>query len=275
MARRRPSKPNAKAEPGARPAGALVDVLSPSVRGARALWASGRVGEGIDAFERAIRQEPDNVQAYVVAARSYAERFDFERMDRTLEALVRRAPDHPGVHHYVAETYGLLRLPDRALASFERAAALNGAGPPTWMELASLYERAHRLEEAQEMIERAVRARYEFPLVWLVRGRIERRRKQAQKAEATFRELIARAGADSEWACQAWGELALMKDGQGDFAGAIEAIEQCKRAQRAREAPHWAASERVHAVMRQMIAAISREDLQRWRDAAAGMAAQR
>ena len=238
-------------------------------------WASGRVGEGIDAFERAIRQEPDNVQAYVVAARSYAERFDFERMDRTLEALVRRAPDHPGVHHYVAETYGLLRLPDRALAGFERAAALTGAGPPTWMELASLYERAHRLDEARELIERTVRSGYDFPLAWLVRGRIERRQKRTDQAEATFRALVARAGEASEWACQAWGELALMKDAQGDFAGAIEAIEQCKRSQRSREAPHWAASEKVHALMREMVSRISREDFRRWRDASAGTPEQR
>jgi hypothetical protein len=125
------------------------------------------------------------------------------------------------------------------------------------------------------MIERTVRAGYDFPLVWLVRGRIERRQKQTDQAEAAFRALIARAGADSEWACQAWGELALMKDAQGDFAGAIEAIEQCKRSQRLREAPHWAASEKVHAVMREMISTITRTDLQRWRDAAAGMAPQR
>jgi tetratricopeptide (TPR) repeat protein len=253
----------------------MVDLLSQSVQNARALWASGRLGDGADAFEKAIRQEPDNVQAYIVAARSYAERFDFDRMDRTLEALVGRAPNHPGVHHYVAETYGLLRLPDRALASFERAAAQSGAGPPTWMELASLYERSHRLDQAAEMIERTVRSGYDFPLVWLVRGRIERRQKQTDQAEATFRALIARAGADSEWACQAWGELALMKDGQGDFAGAIEAIEQCKRSQRLREAPHWAASEKVHAVMREMVSTINRDDLRKWRDAAAGMAPQR
>jgi tetratricopeptide (TPR) repeat protein len=253
----------------------VVDVLSASVRNARALWASGRIVEGIDAFEKAIRQEPDNVQAYIVAARSYAERFDFDRMDRTLDALLRRAPNHPGVHHYVAETYGLLRLPDRALASFERAAALTGAGPPTWMELASLYERAHRLDEARDMIERTVRSGYDFPLLWLVRGRIERRQKQTDQAEATFRELIARAGAASEWACQAWGELALMKDAQEDFAGAIEAIEQCKRSQRQREAPHRAASEKVHALMREMVSQVRREDFQCWRDASAGMAPQR
>ena len=41
--------------------------------------------------------------------------------------------------------------------------------------------------------------------------------------------------ADSEWACQAWGELALMKDEAGDFDGAIEAIERCKQVQRLHE----------------------------------------
>jgi tetratricopeptide (TPR) repeat protein len=196
-------------------------------------------------------------------------------MDRTLAALVQRAPNHPGVHHYVAETYGLLRLPDRALAAFERAAALEGAGPPTWTELASLYERSHRLDEARDLIERTVRSGYDFPLLWLVRGRIERRQKQTDQAEATFRALVARAGAGSEWACQAWGELALMKDGQGDFDGAIEAIEQCKRSQRLREAPHRAASEKVHALMREMVSRLTHEDFRRWRDATAGMAPQR
>ena len=253
---------------------AMVDLLSPSIKAARALWTAGKLGAAADAFEKAIRHEPNNVQAYIVAARSYAEHFDFQRMDHALAALVQQAPHHPGVHHYVAETYGMLKLPDRALASYERAAALDGAGPPTWMELASLYERGHRLDEAGEMIERTVRAGFDFPLVWLIRGRIERRQKRPDQAQATFRALIDRAG-ESEWSAQAWGELALMKDAQGDFAGAIEAIEQCKRLQRSREARHWEASEKVHAVMRQMIASISRDDLLRWRDAAAGLPPQR
>src|SRR5688572_11679311 len=243
------------------PAAPLVDVASRRVQAARALWTAGRLDEGAAAFAEAIRHEPDNVQAYITAARSYAERFEFGGMDRALDALVRRAPNHPGVHHYVAETYGLLRLPDRALAGFERAAVLEGAGPPTWMELASLYERAHRLDEARELIERTVRSGYDFPLVSLVRGRIERRQGQTDRAEATFRALVTRAGEGSEWACQAWGELALMKDAQGDFAGAIEAIENCKRSQRSREAPHWAASEKAHALLREMVAKITREDL--------------
>ena len=61
----------------------------------------------------------------------------------------------------------------------------------------------------------------------LVRGRIQRRQKRLDEAEATFLSpSIEKVPEDSEWACQAWGELALMRDTRGDFDGAVEAIER-------------------------------------------------
>ena len=207
-----------------------------------------------------------------MAARTFAEKFDFSRMEETFEQLVRRAPRHPGVHHYIGETFVLLKLPKRAIASFEQAAALPGAGPPTWMELASLYERAHRLDEAEELIERTVRTDFNMPLVSLVRGRIQRRQKHLEAAEATFRALIERIGDDSPLACEAWSEIALMKDQAGDWEGAILAIERCKQVQRANEEPHWKLSETVHDRMRDLIAAVTREDFRRWRDESAHLA---
>ena len=148
----------------------MIDTPSKWLQAARSLWNEGRHADGLCLFEEAIRQEPNNVRTYVLAARAYAEKFEFERMDETHDKLIQRAPRHPGVHHYVGETFGLLKLPDRAIASYERAAQLPGAGAPTWMELASLYERAHRLDEAESMIERTVQAGFDLPLVWLVRG---------------------------------------------------------------------------------------------------------
>ena len=137
------------------------------------------------------------------------------------------------------------------------------------MELATLYEQSHRLDEAEELIERAERAGFKSPMVALVRGRIQQRQKHHEQAEATFRGLIERVPEDSEWACQAWSELALMRDRQGDFAGAVEAMERCKRIQRLHEAPHWKASEEVHLQMRELMETVSREDFRRWREEAA------
>jgi len=245
---------------------ALVDQPSPHLREASRVWQSGRHTEALGLFEEAIRHEPSNVQTYVATARAYADKFCFGRMEQTHQRLVRRSPQHPGIHHYIGETFGILKLPERAIASYERAAQLPGAGPPTWMELASLYERAHRLDEAEELIERTVRSGYDIPLVALVRGRIQRRQKRLIEAEATFRSLIRRINADSAWACQAWGELALMKDVEGDWDAAIDAIDHCKRVQKAHEQPFWDMSQRIHARMREMVAAVTRNDLRRWRD---------
>jgi tetratricopeptide (TPR) repeat protein len=230
------------------------------------LWNKGERTEALRLFDEAVRQEPDNVQVYVMAARAYAEKFDFDHMDAIHEKLVRREPRHPGVHHYIGETLALLKLPERATESYQRAARLPGAGPPTWMELASLMERAHRLDEAEELIERTVAADYSFPVVSLVRGRIQRRQKRSEEAEATFRGLLARIPADTDLACQTWAELALMKDAEGDYDGAIKAIDECKRVQMAHEEPHWKASELAHELMYGMARAVTRDDVRRWRN---------
>jgi tetratricopeptide (TPR) repeat protein len=183
-----------------------------------------------------------------------------------LEKLVRRAPKHPGTHHYVGEIYSLIKLPERAVASFEASARLPLAGPPTWLELARLYERAHRLDEAEELIERTVKSGYDLPAVSFVRGQIQRRQNRLEEAEATFRTLISRLPDDAELACQVWGELAQMRDRAGDWDGAIEAIERCKRVQKRHEASHWNASENLQAQIRVLLADITRGDFRRWRD---------
>jgi tetratricopeptide (TPR) repeat protein len=134
------------------------------------------------------------------------------------------------------------------------------------MELASLYERAHRLDEAEELIERTVRSRYQLPIVSLVRGRIQRRQKRLEDAEATFLSIIQHVPQDSEWACQAWSELALMRDSRGDYDGAAEAISRCKQAQKLREGPYLKASEKMQEQIRELVAAISRDRFRRWRD---------
>ncbi|HEX6963721.1 MAG TPA: sulfotransferase, partial [Lacipirellula sp.] len=261
--RREPSR--SRRQPSA---DAMVDQPSQALNAAARMWQAGRQSDATAMFDATMRQEANNVQAYIVPARAYGQRYQFERMEQTLDALVRRAPGDPGVHHYVAETYGALRLPLRATRCYEIAAALPGAGPPTWMELASLYERGHRLDEAEQLIERAVASGYDLPLVWLVRGRIARRQMRLADAESSFRTVIERAGARASWSCEAWGELALMKDAQGDYDGAADAIEQCKRLQRSHRAAHQTVSEAGAKFFREFVESLSKDDFRRWRDEA-------
>lgn len=244
----------------------MVDMPSRHLQAAQALFNEGRYDDAIELFKDAIGREPDNVRTYVLLARAYAERCDFARMELIHERLIQRAPRHPGVHHYIGETFGLLKLPGRAIAAYQKSAHLPGGGPPTWMELASLYERAHRLEEAEELIERTVRSGYSVPLVSLVRGRIQRRKKCFDEAESSYLAAIRQAREGSDWVAQGWSEIALMRDSRGDFDGAMEAMERCKHVLKQRELPHLKASESVHAQIRLMVADISRDHFRRWRD---------
>ena len=119
----------------------LTDSYSPPLQAAHKLWDMGRQSDAIRLYTDAIRSEPDNVRAYVMAARAYAQRFNFEDMERIHKLLLDRAPQSCLAHHHVGETFGLLKLPGRAMESFLQAVQLPGAGPPTWFELARLHER--------------------------------------------------------------------------------------------------------------------------------------
>ncbi len=244
---------------------ALVHVASPRVTAAQSLWREGRYDDALALFDEALRQEANNAQAYFAAARAHGEMFDFGRMDGLHDRLIARAPRQPGVHHYIAENLSALKLSKRAIASYESALEVPGVGPLTWTELASLYERTHQLEEAEELVDRAVRVGFDEPRVHFVRGRILRRQGQFNDAEAIFRNLGEMLPAESDLACRAWGEVALMWDKAGDFQRAVGAIERCKQGQQAHSEPVWQLSNRMQLAMQELLVAFTSEDLRRWR----------
>lgn len=244
----------------------LIDAPSRQLDAAQQLFREGRQADSLELFNGTIRQEPNNVRAYVMTARAYAEQFQFDRMEAVYEKLVRRAPNHPGVHHYIGETYSQLKLPTKARASYERAGNLPGADAPTWLELASLCEQAHDLDTASELIQRTIRSGYDLPMVSLVQAKIVRRQGEADRAESILHTMIQKYPNAPQWICQAWGELALMKDKQGDYEGAIEAIENCKRLQREIEVPILKGSEKSLDRLSLLIDQISATELDRWRE---------
>ena len=202
MAKRKRSKPARRRRPASGAQPGLIDVPTRQLQAAQRLFGEGRHSDALKLFKQAVREQPENVRAWVLAGRAHAELFRFDDMEALHRELVAHAPSHPGVHHYLGETYNLLKLPDRAQRCFEKAAGLPGALPATWMELASLYESSHRLDEARELIERTVHAGFDLPLVWLVRGRIQRREGEVEQAETSFSRLIGKTP-DAQWTCQA------------------------------------------------------------------------
>ncbi len=148
----------------------MVDVVSPALRVARTAWMKGRYDEALQLFETTVRSEPRNVRACVDAARAYASRYDFPRMERFLDRLRNLSSSHPGGYHLIGDTYVRLKLFPQAIAAYEQATSLPGALPVTWVELASLYERTHCLEAAREAVERALQLEPHLPMARFVQA---------------------------------------------------------------------------------------------------------
>jgi Tfp pilus assembly protein PilF len=255
-----------------KPSQALHDTLTPGLRMALAQKDHGNRRQALQRFDDAVRLDPSNVRAYVLAARAHAEANQLDRMEEILAQLVRRAPpEDAGVHHYVGEVYARADLPDKAIDSYERACTLPNVQPGTWVELASMYERSHRLEEAWDLIQRTEEFGIKFPSLWLIKARLQRRRKEPVQAEATLQALADRLVEGHEVACEAWGEIALIRDREGDYKGAAEAIGNCKHAQRKRAANFGRGGSVIHRELQELFATLRREDFVRWQNRTKGM----
>ena len=95
MAKRR-SRPPRTQRTSAKAAMAMVDAPSRRLAAAASLWRENRFNDAIELYEEAIRREPNNVRTYVSAARAYAEKCDFDRMEKTHDKLSSPGAAPPG-----------------------------------------------------------------------------------------------------------------------------------------------------------------------------------
>lgn len=251
-----PGQPVGATEPG------FEDL--PILRVARAMFARRDFDQALRQFDEAVRRSPRSVRARIDAARAHGFRYRTGRAVALLDEAVGLAPGSAQAHHLAGETARMLGLADRAVRHFERAAALAGDRVPTWVELAALLERSHQLDRAGEAIDRALRLAPGWPPALVLRARVLRRQARTDEAEATLRDLLARADLDPELAAEAWGDLALLLDGRDDCPGAWDAIGRCKAIQLGRDEPERQASAFVDARFDRLLAALTPEHLGRW-----------
>jgi tetratricopeptide (TPR) repeat protein len=259
-----PRRPTAAPNKAGRGSPRVEYVDFPQLQSASEAWRQGDHQRALELFELAVRERPHSALALVKAARAYADKYRVDRAEVLLDRLCHLAPSHPGVHHLAGDVYSGLQLPEKAIACYERACECQGAGPPTWVDLATLLERSHRVDEASELIERALKAMPRMPAALLVRARVERRQGAWDRAEGTLRNLLEQVPAETPMACRAWADLAWLFDRQEQYDAAMEAIERCKQAQLRRDAAEWRASEHVLNRFRHMIETITRADFGRW-----------
>ncbi|MEM8840608.1 MAG: sulfotransferase [Pseudomonadota bacterium] len=193
----------------------------PALGAARRLWSAGKTGAAIGAFDAAVKERPRNVKAPLEAARAFGARFEIARAERLLEAAERLAGDDPDVAPQIAISFGRIFREHRAIA---RLKALPGRAPVVRAELAALYEKAGRLEDAHDEINACIAAAPDAAEPRLVRARILRRSGAQDEALGSLQALTARELAPTLRA-EAWTEICYLRDRDGDPAAAVAAID--------------------------------------------------
>jgi hypothetical protein len=159
--------------------------------------------------------------------------------------------------------------PDQAIECFQRALALTRAIPDAYLELAILYERRHRSEEAHTLIEDCLRAAPDYLEARLFKARLLRRMKDEAASDALLRDLSVSEQAHPLVRAQAWAEIAQQLDRRQDYESALEAMLKCKDLLRSREGGIHHQAEAVMQHLRGLVESLTPAHFQRWREAGA------
>jgi len=241
-----------------------LGVDAPELQRARSLWLANRYEESVQLFESAVRKYPQNLVALVDASRALGARFEIAKAEEMLDRLSKLSANNPKLLHLAGQSYRMIFRPEKAIHCFERVLAMTKQIPDAQLELAVLYERRHRVEEAHTLIEDCLRAAPDYLEAVLFKARLLRRMKDPASAEAIFRKLAADDQAHPLVRAQAWTEIAQKLDGEGDYDGAMGAMLHCKAILRQEEAPLLRESETLQRLLHSLADSLTGEHFQRW-----------
>ena len=239
----------------------------PELRQARALWQLNRFDEALRLFEEAARKCPQNLVALIDGSRALGARFEIQRAETMLDRLMARAGRQPDILHLAGQSYRMIFRPDKAMACFQRVLTMTQEIPDACLELAILYERRHRVEEAYALMENCLRSDPDYLEAQLFKARLLRRMKDEAASEALIRDLAANEQANPLVRAQAWAEIAQIHDRHEAYAQAMEAMFACKKILLEYEGPVRQESEAVLRHLRGLAESITPAHFQRWMEA--------
>lgn len=225
-------------------------------------WHKQDYAGAITALERASRLDPANSECLLDLGRAYGLRYDYPAAERCLERAA-RVSSRPGQALAEAgrrcQEFGHY---DLAKAFFERGVAAGDL--ESLITLAELYERHHRLPEAEELLERASRADPRSARARVVQARLWRLNGKFSEAGQLLRALLAEKNTDPSSRIRAQYELAAVLDRLGKFDEAMSALLEAKAAQRPAAAGALKVLAGIQGRVREMEGTITAEVMKRW-----------
>ena len=200
----------------------------PLLASARRSWDAHQLDDALNLFMAAVESRPRNVKALLEGARAFGLRYEILRAEEWIDRVARLAGSDPRVTSLVAQTYRLIHRPQRALELLERLHLDGQLAPDMLAELAMLYEQTNQVDRGVQLIRECIAQAPQAPEPLLVLARLLRRAGGATEAGTVLHDLANRPEAHPMLLVQVWGELCQLRDRQGDYDGAVAAIENAK-----------------------------------------------
>jgi tetratricopeptide (TPR) repeat protein len=225
-------------------------------------WMRKDFQQCIETLERASRLAPGNLSILLQLGRIHGLRYDYASAERCFEKVIGLAPKRTdaltsaGEHclqfasHQLAESY------------FRRASEQKDVSPESLIKLAEIYERLHRLDDANTLVERALRANPTCSNALLARARLDRNSGKLETAEKLLRAFPS--NSERTVRIRGWYELGAVLDRQGRYDEAMSAFLEAKGLLRAEALPFIEQLQKKRLRLREMQANISAEMLERW-----------
>ncbi len=243
-----------------------VEAELPELQRARALWAANRFDDAVRLFVETAARYPQNVAALVDTARALGHRHEIKRAIGYLNRLRTLAPSLPDLLFILGQSFRMIHREEIAIQCFEEY--VSGVGrrhTDAHFELAVLYERRHRVEEAEKALVRVLKLEPDYFEAWLLRGRLHLRQGDRHKAGAYFRRLAIHPNAHIITRAQAWAALADMADKEGDYSEAVARMKKCKDIQLSHAQIFQSHSDVVLGNLQRFGESVTTEHLRRWR----------
>jgi tetratricopeptide (TPR) repeat protein len=234
-------------------------------QGALLAWRRQDFPEYFNLMEQATRQDPANPAILLDLGAAYGMRYDYVAAQRCFDKAVRVSPTRSNTLIMAGTQCRGFDRYEMARHYFEQAVNQPGSSPDTFVKLAEIYERFRLLDEASELVDRALRLNPASALATLVGARMDRLSGRLEAAERRLRPLLAQSTKDS-WSTRirGWYELGTVLDAQGRYDEAMAAFLEAK-AMILPNATHYITSQKfVHSRLKIVEQRLKPEIVARW-----------
>jgi tetratricopeptide (TPR) repeat protein len=238
---------------------------SGTVRRAVLAWQEYRYDEAIVLFERALKQNPNNVQVLLDLGRAYGLRYDYDRAEEYLKRAQKLSPRSPKASFAIGETYRKIAQFDRAAEHFQRAADLATGQIDALLQLAEVHERLHALDDAERAITQALQVDSSHPTALYLRAKLVRRRGDSNLAATLLQDFLALPPMrllEPRW--RAWYELGAIRDKEGDYGSAMECFLKAKQLLQKQGRAALAGTDFTLQKNEELVSTITADHFQRW-----------